>query len=118
MTERVFDEYSAREFLDWLENEEAGEYINQEVEFIDDESVIIDTFDVEELKKNFMHHIKRYNVVKRGNKLYLHDNRTCNDIMQFRIYGNDTEIQNYANSLCDDLNKRNVSFIGKKYRCG
>lgn len=117
MTERVFDEYTAREFLDWLDDEEASEYIKQEVEFLGEESIIVDYFDIEKLKSSFLHHIKRYVTIKRGDKLYLHDNRTCNDIMQFRIDGNEIEIQNYVNAMCDDLNNRKVNFIGKKYKC-
>lgn len=118
MTEKFFDDYSAREFLDWLENEEATEYLNQEIEMVDGESTIIETFDMERLKTNFIHHIKRYSVVKRGKRLYLHDNRSCNDIMQFRIDNDDeVEVQNYVNHLCNDLNNRQINFIGKKYRC-
>ena len=39
--------------------------------------------------------------------------------MTFR-YNDDNyeEVSNYVNDICDNLNKGNINFIGKKHRCG
>ena len=116
--DNIFHEYTAGELLEWLQNEEATPYLEQEIEQIDDESIIIETFDIEAIKTNFMNAIHRYIVVERGYKLYLHDNQTCNDIMFFRYTDeNKEEIQSHIDAICEDLNQRKISFVGRKYRC-
>ena len=118
MTEKIFDKYSAREFLDWLSDEVADEYIKQEIEDDGFDTVITDLFDMEQLKKNFLYHIKRYTVIKRGYKFYIHDERSCRDIMMFEYTDNNrTVVENYVQGVCDDLNKGKIHFVGKKHWC-
>lgn len=118
MTDKILDEYTAGEFIDWLTNEFADEYIKQMIDESEDETVINNMFDVELLKKNFIYHIRRYVVVERGHKLYIHDERHCRDIMMFRYTDIDKEeIQNHVNSLCDDLNQGKIIFTGRARFC-
>ena len=119
MTEKIFDEFTAREVFDWLIDEYADEYIKQDIVEMDDESVISNVFDVELLKKHFLYHVRRYSVIKRGYKFYIHDERHCKDIMMFK-FTDDTEVEteNYVHAICEDLNKGSVHFVGKRYRCG
>lgn len=118
MTERIFDDYSAREFFDWLEDEYADEYISEEIEEHDGDTVIVSKFDIERLKKSFLYYIRRYTIVKRGYKFYIHDERHCADIMMFRYTDeNEEEIQNHVNNICKDLNQGKVFFTGKKHKC-
>jgi hypothetical protein len=116
--DNIMHDYTAGELLEWLENEDIAEYIDQEIEVIDGESVVIESLDIDKVKSHFLYHIRRYIVVKRGYKLYIHDNKNCLDIMMFKFSDVDEEeVNNYVNSLCHDLNERKISFIGKKYRC-
>ena len=46
MTEDIFDMYTARDFFDWIDKEDASEYIKEEIGEIDGESIIYETFDV------------------------------------------------------------------------
>ncbi len=118
MSNKFLDEYSAGEFLDWLSNECADEYIKQEIDEYDGETSIKDVFDIEQLKSNFLYTNRRYIVVERGYKFYIHDERNCTDIMMFRYTENDKEdVQNHVYNVCEDLNQGKVNFIGKKYRC-
>ena len=120
MIEDFLNDYTAKEFLDWLEEEYADEYIKQIVdESLDGETYINDVFDIEALIKNFSRQVRKYTIVKRGYRFFIHDERNCVDIMTFR-YNDDNyeEVSNYVNDICDNLNKGNINFIGKKHRCG
>lgn len=119
MIEDFFNDYTAKEFLDWLSDEYADEYIKEVINRdSNDDTIINNMFDIERLKKNFSYSIHRYTIVKRGFKFYIHDERNCVDIMMFRY--NETnyeEILEHVNKLCDDLNQGNINFVGKKYKC-
>lgn len=118
VTNKFLDEYSAGEFLDWLSNEYANEYIKQEISENNGETIINDVFDIEQLKTNFLYTVRRYVVVKRGYKFYIHDERNCTDIMMFKYTEADKEeVQNHVYNVCEDLNQGKINFIGRKYRC-
>lgn len=118
VTNKFLDEYSAGEFLDWLSNEYADEYIKQEISENNGETIINDVFDIEQLKTNFLYTVRRYVVVKRGYKFYIHDERNCTDIMMFKYTEADKEeVQNHVYNVCEDLNQGKINFIGRKYRC-
>ena len=75
--------------------------------------------DIELLKKDFIHSVRRYVSVKRGHQLYIHDNKKCKDIMQFRFTEETYEnIQETVNSLIESLNDRDVNFVGTAHHCG
>ena len=119
MAERFLEEYTAGEFLDWLQDEPIDMYIEQVVREINDDTVIFDIFDIEALKKNFIYHIRRYTVVERGYKFYVHDERHCKDIMMFRYTKeNKEEIQNHVHNICEDLNQGNIIFTRHEHFCG
>lgn len=115
----ILHEYTAGELLDWLSDEDISQYIEQEIEETNNgDTIVIDVLNMEKIKNHFMYHIRRYISVKRGYKFYIHDNKTCNDIMMFKFTNeNEEEIQNHVNNVCRDLNERKISFIGKKHRC-
>lgn len=119
MIEEFFNDYTAGEFLNWLSKEYADEYIKENI--IEDENgdtVLNSIFDIERLKQNFSRRVHRYVVIKRGFRFYIHDERNCADIMMFRYTeANHDEILEHVNNMCDDLNKGNINFIGRKYRC-
>ena len=118
VTNKFLDEYSAGEFLDWLSDEYADEYIKQEISENNGETIINDVFDIEQLKTNFLYTVRRYVVVKRGYRFYIHDERNCTDIMMFKFTEADKEdVQNHVYNVCEDLNQGKINFIGKKYRC-
>lgn len=120
MIEEFFNDYTAGEFLDWLIDENLDEYVKEVIEENDGEAFVANMFDVEKLKKNFLYHIRRYTVIKRGFKFYIHDERQCMDIMMFRYTdSNKEEIQNHVNDICNDLNSGKVIFTGRKHHmCG
>lgn len=115
----LMHDYTAGELLHFLAEEDISEYIQQEIEETNDgDTIVIDVLDVERVENEFMYHVRRYVSVKRGYKFYIHDNKSCNDIMMFKFNrNNEEEIQNHVNNICRDLNERKVSFIGKKHRC-
>lgn len=118
MTNKFLDEYSAGEFLDWLSDEYADEYIKQSITENNGDTIINDVFDIEQLKTNFLYTVRRYVVVKRGYRFYIHDERNCTDIMMFKFTETDREdVQNHVYNVCEDLNQGKINFIGKKYRC-
>ena len=60
----------------------------------------------------------RYEVIKRGHNLYVHDNKTCQDILSWNFNNDNYEyIQNTANNTCESLNNNTMRFIGKKDNC-
>ena len=117
--DNIMHEYTAGELLDWLKDEDINIYMEQEIEETNTgDTIVIDVLNVDKIKTQFIHHVRRYVVVKRGYKFYIHDNKTCNDIMMFKYTAdNEEEIQNHANSICEDLNQHKINFIGKKYKC-
>lgn len=117
--DNILHEYTAGELLDWLSEEDISEYIEQEIEETDDgDTIIIDILNVDKVKAYFIQHVRRYVVVKRGYKFYIHDNKSCKDIMMFKFTSStEEEIQNHVNNICKDLNANKVSFIGKKHHC-
>ena len=118
MSDKFLDEYTAGEFLDWLNHEFADEYIKQIISEEEGDTSIINVFDIELLKKNFIYHVRRYIIIERGHKLYIHDERHCRDIMMFRYTDvNKEEIQNHVNNLCDDLNQGKIMFTSKHPFC-
>ena len=119
MSDKILDkEYSAGEFLDWLSNEFADIYIKPMIDESDGEVIVNNVFDIDQLKKNFIHHIRRYVVVERGHKFYIHDERHCKDIMMFRYTDIDKEdIQNHVHNLCNDLNQGKIIFTRNERFC-
>lgn len=114
----IFHEYTAGELLEWMKNRPIDEYLDANIVEINGESVATTIIDIEKIKLDFYHHVKRYVVVKRGHILYIHDNKTCQDLLSWNITNDNEEyVQNTANATCDSLNNRVMRFIGKKDKC-
>ena len=114
----ILHEYTAGELLQWLGDEDISEYMQQDIMETDGDTIVIDVLNIDKIKTHFMYSVRKYIVVKRGFKFYIHDNKSCNDIMMFKFTNeNEEEIQNHVNNICKDLNERKVNFIGKKYKC-
>lgn len=117
--EDILHEYTAGELLKWLTDREIDEYIDIKImEDSYENSATYNVLDVEKVKIDFIRDIRRYEVVKRGKTLYIHDNKTCQDILSWNFTDDDYEyIQNTATLTCESLNNRTMRFIGKKERC-
>lgn len=114
----ILHEYTAGELLDWLKDEVADNYIQEIVEEDHGETYPVTKLDIEAIAMDFVRDVKRYEVVKRGQILYLFDNRMCQDLFSWRFNeDNYEEIQNTANAMCDSLNNRTMRFIGKREKC-
>lgn len=115
----IFHKYTAGELLQWLENEDLDIYIKQEAVEVDNDVIIMEKLDIEQVKANFLRNIRRYEVIKRGKKFYIHDNRDCKDIMVLHFNDDDYEyVQNTANNIVESLNNREIHFVGTKHHCG
>ena len=116
--DEIMHQYTAGEILKWLGNVVVDDYIVATIEEKDGESYPISMLDIEQIKRDFMREIRRYEVVKRGYTLYLFDNKTCQDLFSWRYTDEDyEEVQNTANMTCDSLNNRTMRFIGKREKC-
>ena len=119
--EDFLDKYTAREFLEWLENEQIDEYLIPVVvkdEMGTDETFVVNMVDVELLKKQFMSKVHRYEVVVRGYTFYIHDNKTCHDIISWRFTDDNREqAQATADNVCKNLNNGVMSFISHEKHC-
>lgn len=116
--EDILHKYTAGEILKWLSGVNIDEYVDYKV--IEDEfdSMTYNVLNIEKIKQDFMRDIRRYEVVKRGKTLYIHDNKLCQDILSWHFNDDDYEyIQNTATLTCESLNNRTMRFIGKKERC-
>ena len=115
----ILHKYTAGELLKWFEDEDLDLYITQEIIETNNESVVVDKLDIEAVKVAFLRNVRRYELVKRGKKIYIHDNKECQDIMTFQYDDSNYEyVQNTANNMVESLNNRDVRFIGKKHYCG
>lgn len=116
----ILHKYTAGELLAWLEDKTIDEYIDVAVEEDDDdgETYAVSVLDVERLKTDFIREVRRYEVVKRGYTLFIHDNKTCQDILSWNFNeDNRAYVQNTANATCESLNNQTMKFIGKKDKC-
>lgn len=115
----MLHKYTAGELLKWLTDKEIDEYITPIVsEDSEGNSFASSVLDIDKIKTDFMHEIRRYEVVRRGQTLYIYDNKTCQDILSWNFTDNDYKyIQNTANTTCESLNNRTMRFIGKKNDC-
>ena len=111
--------YTAGELLKWLSEIEIDEYLSPVViEDMDGESHASTILNVEQVKTDFIRSVRRYEVVRRGFTLYLHDNKECRDICSWTFTEEDEEYyQNTANNMCDSLNNHTMRLIGKKPHC-
>lgn len=119
--EEIFNKYTAGELLEFLDEKNITKYIEQRTVDVDEEGEVIigDFLDIELLKQDFIYSVRRYVSVKRGHQLYIHDNKKCKDIMQFRFTEETYEnIQETVNSLIESLNDRDVNFVGTVHHCG
>ena len=116
----ILNEYTAGEFLSWLEDCEIDDYITQEaIVDYDNETTLVDMPDIDKLKTDFLDAIRRYIVVKRGYRFIVHDNRECDDVMSFRFNdSNEVEVQNMVNQMCAELNCHSIRFLSGKKHCG
>jgi len=117
--EDFLDKYTVREFLEWLRKEPLDEYtISTVSKDSNGDTVIVNMADVEALKFNFMKKVHRYEVVVRGYTFYIHDNKTCRDIMKWRFDDeNKAQLQEVADNVCKNLNNGVISFIGYEKPC-
>lgn len=116
--DNILHEYTAGELLQWLEGKVIDDYIDTIIEEDDGESYPLSILDIDALKIDFIREIRRYEVIKRGYTLYLHDNKVCEDLLSWSFTDdNYEEIQNIANDACESLNNRTMRFISRKERC-
>ena len=118
LDESDLEKYSAKEILQFLENEIAIEYIHEII--IDDfgETTLMEVFDIEKIKNDFLRSINRYSVIRRGRKIYIHDERDCKDIIMLRVNDyNDEIVMQEAYNLCERLNNGDLHFVGKIHTC-
>ena len=114
----MLHEYTAGELLDWLRDVTVDDYLETIIEEEDGESYPLMMLDTDAIIRDFMRNVRRYEIVKRGYILYLHDNKTCQDLFSWRFNDcNYEEIQNTANNMCESLNNRSMQFIAHKDRC-
>lgn len=111
----IMHKYTAGEFLEWLTDMSINEYCVPQIVEIDEEAVPYDVLDIEKLKNDFIKTIRRYQTVKRGKILYIHDNKTCRDIFSWNFNEHNYEqVQNTANNLCELLNNHTMRFVAEK----
>lgn len=116
--EDFLDKYTVREFLEWLEKEPLDEYIMPQTVADAEETVVINMADVEALAKSFMEKVHRYEVVVRGYTFYIHDNKTCRDIISWKFTDeNRQQAQLTADNVCKNLNNGVMSFISHEKHC-
>lgn len=115
----MLHKYTAGELLKWLSQITVDEYIDTVVEEdIDGNTFASSVLDVDKVKTDFIREVRRYEVVKRGKTLFIHDNKTCQDILSWTFTDDDYEyVQNTANMTCQSLNDRSMRFIGKPDKC-
>lgn len=118
LDERDLEKYSAKELLQFLEDEIAMEYIKEIIYDDFGESTLLEVFDIEKIKNDFLRSINRYSVVRRGQKVYIHDERDCKDIIMLRVhdYDDETTMQE-AYDLCEQLNNGDLHFVAKIHTC-
>ena len=117
--EDLLDKYTMREFLEWLEKEPLDEYmIPHIVTNMPDDTTVVNLADVEALKTAFLEKVHRYEIFIRGYRLYIHDNKTCQDIMSW-IFTDETrdQYQEIANNVCKNLNNGTLSFTSREKPC-
>lgn len=114
----ILHEYTAGELLDWLKDTVVDDYVETIIEEDEDESYPLTVLNVDDIARDFIREIKRYEIFKRGHILYLHDNKTCQDLFSWRFDdSNYEEVQNTADAMCESLNNRSMQFIARKDRC-
>ena len=118
LDERDLEKYSAKELLQFLEDEIAMEYIKEIIYDDFGESTLLEVFDIEKIKTDFLRSINRYSVVRRGQKVYIHDERDCKDIIMLRVRDYDDEAtMKEAYDLCEQLNNGDLHFVAKIHTC-
>jgi hypothetical protein len=119
LDEQDLEKYSAKELLEFLENEPVIDYTTEILYDDFGESTLLEVFDIEKIKHDFLHSINRYTVVRRGQRIYIHDARECMDIMMIKVHNfDDEEAMQRAYDICYDLNNNDMHFIGKIHTCG
>lgn len=114
----ILHKYTAGELLKWFIDREIDDYIVPVVTEDTENTYAISTLDIEKVKTDFIREVRRYEVIKRGRTLYIHDNESCQDILSWNFTDTDYEyVQNTANMTCESLNNRSMRFIGKKNDC-
>lgn len=118
LDEKDLEKYSAKELLEFLENEVVHEYTTEILYDDFGESTLLEVFDIDKIKNDFLRSINRYSVIRRGQKVYIHDERECIDIMMMKIHNFDEdEVIQRAYDMCEDLNNNNMHFVGKIHNC-
>lgn len=118
LDESNLEKYSAKELLQFLEDEIAIEYIKEIIYDDFGETTLLEVFDVEKIKTDFLRSINRYCVVKRGQKVYIHDEKDCKDIVMFKIHDyNDEIVMQEAYDFAERLNNGDLHFVGKIHTC-
>ena len=115
----VLHNYTAGELLKWLDGISINEYCSTKIaESVDGDSFAYDVLDIEKITTDFIRQVRRYEVVKRGKTLYIHDNKDCKDILSWSFTDENYEyMQNTANNTCESLNNNTMRFIGKRDKC-
>ena len=115
----ILHKYTAGELLKWLDGKSINEYSIPRIdEDCDGNTYAYDVLSIEDIVTDFLRDIRRYEVIKRGHTLYVHDNKTCQDILSWNFNNDNYEyIQNTANNTCESLNNNTMRFIGKKDNC-
>ena len=112
--EQDLERYSAKELLEFLEDKLAIEYTTEVLYDDAGESTLIEIFDIEKIKYDFLHSINRYVVVRRGQKVFVHDGRDHKDLLFIKVHDyNDEEAMQRAYDICENLNNSEMHFVGK-----
>lgn len=116
LNKKDLDKYTAEDLLDFLRNEIASDYITEAIHDDFGDTVAITIFDTEKIGEDFLRSIHRYSVVRRGQKVYIHDDRECLDIMVIKVQNyDDEEAMQRAYDICERLNENDMYFIGKRH---
>ena len=116
--DNIMHDYTAGELLKWLTDLPINEYCESRIMEADGESTAYDVLDIEKIKTDFMREVRRYEVIRRGHTLFIHDNKVCQDILSWHFDEHSYEyVQNTANNTCESLNNLTMKFIGKKDKC-
>lgn len=112
--ERDLERYSAKELLEFLENEPVIVYTTEILYDDFGESTLIEVFDIEKIKHDFLRSINRYVVVRRGQQVFIHDGKEHRDLLSIKVHDyDDEEAMQRAYDICEDLNNSEMHFVGK-----
>lgn len=114
----LLEKFSAGELLEFLRKQDLDIFLKEKIEENEQgESFIKEVIDVDKIQDEYLKSILRYNIMKRGNSLYIFDNTRCFEIMRLKFTSdNYEEVQKTAQSIVDALNNRTVTFV-PRYHC-